>query len=102
MRYFLLGTYGIDMFNKNDYKSLAQNKNKWELVGYSSHWDDITELIEHVIGWDSYLELLESEVKEINDTIEVYEKQNRDFYREFYANRKKQISDEFQREHTGF
>jgi len=30
------------------------------------------------------------------------EKQNRDFYKEFYANRKKQISDEFQREHTGF
>jgi hypothetical protein len=27
---------------------------------------------------------------------------NRDFYKEFYANRKKQISEEFQREHTGF
>jgi hypothetical protein len=30
------------------------------------------------------------------------EKQEREFYKEFHANRKKQISDEFQREHTGF
>jgi hypothetical protein len=102
MRYFLLGTYGIDMFNKNDYKSLAQNKNKWELVGYSSHRHDITELLEQVIGWECYLELSENEVKLVNDAIEVIDKQNRDFYKEFYANRKKQISDEFQREHTGF
>ena len=30
------------------------------------------------------------------------EKQKRDFYKQFYANRKQQISDEFNRQHTGF
>lgn len=79
MRYFLLGTYGIDLFYKQDYKSLAENKNKWELVGYSSHWHDITELLEQVIGWDAYLELLEFEVKSINDAIDVIDKQNNYF-----------------------
>lgn len=102
MRYFLLGTYGIDMFYKGDYKSLTQNKENWELVGYSSHRDDITELLEHVIGWDAYLELLESEVKEINDAIELAEKQERDFYRDFHIRMKQQNIEQSSRERTGF
>jgi hypothetical protein len=30
------------------------------------------------------------------------QKQERDFYKEFYANRKQQISDEFNKQYTGF
>lgn len=102
MRYFLLGVQGVTLFENGDYKSLAENKSNWELVGYDPIKDDVVELLEQVIGWECYLELSESEVKLVNDAIEVIDKQNRDFYREFYANRKQQISDEFNRQHTGF
>lgn len=63
MRYFLLGAYGIELFKQNNYKTLFENKNKWELVGHDSNLNDITELAEHLIGWDSYLEISEEEVK---------------------------------------
>lgn len=69
MRYFLLGTYGIDMFYREDYKSLSENLENWELVGFDDNKDDVTELLEHVIGWDAYLELKENEVEEINNAI---------------------------------
>ena len=97
MRYFLLGAYGIDLFFKDDYKSLVQNKNKWELISYSLHRDDITELIEHVIGWDAYLELGEFQVKAVNDAIEFAEKQERDFDKQFHAYMKQQIKNDFER-----
>lgn len=102
MRYFLLGTYGIDMFYKEDYKSLSENLEYWELVGFDSNKDDVTELLEHVIGWDAYLELKESEVKEINDAIELAEKQERDFYRDFHISMKQQNIEQSSRERTGF
>lgn len=79
MRYFLLGTYGIDLYNKQDYKSLAENKNKWDIVSYNPKLDDITELLEHVVGCDAYLELLESDVNEIDNAIDVIDKQNNYF-----------------------
>lgn len=102
MRYFLLGTYGIDLFYKKDYRSLADNKNKWNLVSYNPNLDDITELLEHVVGCDAYLELLESDVNEIDNAIDIIDKQNRDFNRFFHAYMKQQISDQFNKQHTGF
>lgn len=102
MRYFLLGTYGIDMFYSEDYKSLSENLENWELVGFDTDKDDVTELLEHVIGWDAYLELNESEVKLINDAIELTEKQERDFYRDFHAHMKQQNIEQSSRERTGF
>lgn len=63
MRYFLLGAYGIELFKQNNYKTLFENKNNWELIGHDSNLNDITELAEHLIGWDSYLEISEEEVK---------------------------------------
>lgn len=102
MRYFLLGTYGIDMFYSEDYKLLSENLENWELVGFDTDKDDVTELLEHVIGWDAYLELNESEVKLINDAIELTEKQERDFYRDFHAHMKQQNIEQSCRERTGF
>lgn len=102
MRYFLLGVQGVTLFEDGDYKSLAENKSNWELVGYDPIKDDVVELLQQVIGWECYLELSESEVKLINDAIEALEKQERDFYKEFYANRKQQINDEFNKQYTGF
>lgn len=71
MRYFLLGYDAISSFKKQDYRFLVDFPDRWELIGYSLHRDDITELLEHVIGWDAYLELEEFEVKSINDAIEL-------------------------------
>lgn len=102
MRYFLLGSDGIKAFEKKDFRFLVDFKDRWELIGHDPSVHDITELLEHVIGCDSYLELLESDVNEVNNAIEAIEKQERDFYKEFYANRKQQISDEFNKQYTGF
>ena len=69
MRYFLLGYDAIESFRKKDFKFLVDFQDKWELVGFDPKIDDVTELLEHVIGWDAYLELSESEVKGINNLI---------------------------------
>lgn len=70
MRYFLLGYDAIESYRKEDFAFLVDFQDKWELVGFNPNIDDVTELVEHVIGWDAYLELTESEVREINKSIE--------------------------------
>lgn len=70
MRYFLLGYDAIVSFWKKDFKYLLDFHDRWELVGFNDKSDDVTELLEHVIGWDAYLELSESEVNEINKGVE--------------------------------
>ena len=102
MRYFLLGVQGVTLFENEDYKSLAQNKGDWELVGYDPIKDDVVELLQQVIGWECYLELNEGEVKLVNDAIELTEKQERDFYKDFHINMKQQIIEQSTRERTGF
>jgi hypothetical protein len=69
MRYFLLGYDAIASFSKRDLKFLNDFQDRWELVGFDTDKDDVTELLEHVIGWDAYLELKENEVEEINNAI---------------------------------
>ena len=97
MRYFLLGSDGIKAFEKKDFRFLVDFKDRWELIGHDPSAHDITELLEHVIGWDSYLELLESDVNEVNNAIEAIERQERDFNKFFHAYMKQQISNDFER-----
>lgn len=73
MRYFLLGYDAITSFKKKDYTFLVDFQDKWELVGFDSSKDDIMELLEHVIGWDAYLELREEDVNDINGAIIIAE-----------------------------
>lgn len=75
MRYFLLGYDAITSFNKQDYTFLVDFQDKWELVGFDPNKDDITELLEHVIGWDAYLEISKEDVNDINSAIVVAEMQ---------------------------
>lgn len=75
MRYFLLGYDAITSFNKQDYSFLVDFQDRWELVGFDPNKDDITELLEHVIGWDAYLEVNKEDVNDINGAIIVAEMQ---------------------------
>jgi len=79
MRYFLLGVDAITSFKKQDYRFLVDFQDRWELVGFDPNKDDVTELLEHVIGWDAYLEVNESDVNEINGAIIVAENNILDF-----------------------
>jgi hypothetical protein len=102
MRYFLLGVDAITSFKKQDYRFLVDFQDRWELVGFDPNKDDVTELLEHVIGWDAYLEVNENNVNEINGAIIVAEKQERDFYRDFHIRMKQQNIEQSCRERTGF
>lgn len=73
MRYFLLGFDAITSFKKKDYRFLVDFQDRWELIGFDPSKDDVTELLEHVIGWDAYLEVNESDVNDINGAIIVAE-----------------------------
>jgi hypothetical protein len=79
MRYFLLGVDAITSFKKQDYRFLVDFQDRWELVGFDPNKDDVTELLEHVIGWDAYLEINELDVNEINGAIIVAENNILDF-----------------------
>lgn len=93
MRYFLLGVDAITSFRKKDYTFLVDFQDRWELVGFDPNKDDITELLEHVIGWDAYLEVTEKDVNDINGAIIVAERQAS----EFHAYMKQQIRNDFER-----
>lgn len=72
--YILLGEQAVKDFQSNDWESLEytilENFNG-DLVAWDKEIDSVSELLNTLTGWDSFIELSSHDLKEIRDNTKI-------------------------------
>jgi hypothetical protein len=77
-KYFLMGLDAVRAFEEKGVQGLLDCKDNYGIVKYNERTSLIKDLMDAVVGWDGYVEIFYSDIKEIE--IEKNKRQWREFF----------------------